>query len=246
MARYFRPLLGWGAILTGVAYGIGEIYEIRMEPGGTGGLISLPPGLRPGPGQYMLASSAGGEEGLPVVIYPAGWQDGRLAAAPPLPPAWQAGTRLHLRGPLGKGFHLPPGASRVALAALGSTHGRLMPLAERALQAGAALVLYADFIPPNLPASIEVLPLDSLADGRVWADYLAVDAPLGDLPRLPALLGLGFHQRPACQVEVLVITAMPCGGSAVCGACALRRGSRWLQVCKDGPVFPYDQILSRE
>ena len=41
------------------------LVEVRLEKGGTGGCMECPPGLRPAPGQYLLAHAVGHDEALP-------------------------------------------------------------------------------------------------------------------------------------------------------------------------------------
>jgi len=164
------------------------------------------------------------------------------SAAPPLPAVWSAGTQLHLRGPLGRGFRVPPNARRLALAALDGNPSRLMPLIEPALAARAAVAVYASFTPHDLPEEVEVLPLDMLPEAPAWADFLALEATISALPTIRERLGLKPFQHPACDVQVLVTTTMPCSGLAECGLCAVITRAGWKLACVDGPVFDFNQF----
>jgi hypothetical protein len=225
-----------------MAAGIGKIRELRLEPEGLGGRIDCPAGLRPAPGQYLLASRPGADETVPAALFAGRPEDGGLEVAPPLPAGWALGAELALRGPYGRGFRLPGSARRVALAGLAGGPGRLLPLIAPALAQRAAVALYAGRTPPDLPEEVEVLPPDLLPEALAWADYLALDARLEQLPALRARLGLTPAQRPACDIQVLVLAAMPCGGLAECGVCAVPTRRGWAHACADGPVFDFQDL----
>ncbi len=206
--------------------------------------ISCPPERAPAPGQYLLAQAAGEAAGLlAAALFPAEEPaGGGLWCAPRTPSTWLPGLRLHLRGPLGRGFHLPPGTRRLAVLSLDSPPWRLMPLIRRVLHSGGEAALFAAPSPRDvpLPAALEALPPASLPEAlQTWCDYWAADLPLARLSDLPAYLGAS---RPAAEGEALVATPMPCGGLAACGVCALP-GSGLRLACKDGPVFPWRALL---
>jgi len=225
-----------------MATGTGVLTELRLEPSGLSGKITCLPALRPAPGQYLAASSPDPNEPLPANLFPGRLETDGMRVAAPLPAGWTAGMKLSLRGPLGNGFHMPVTARRVALAGLDSGADRLMPLALQALSQQAAVALYAAQAPARLPDEVEVLPLDLLPEALQWADFLALDVPRPGLADLRARLALGPFQRPGCLIQVLVATAMPCGGLAECGVCALPGRGGWLLACSDGPVFDFNQI----
>jgi dihydroorotate dehydrogenase electron transfer subunit len=142
--------------------------------------------------------------------------------------------QLHIRGPFGKGFQLPATARFVALVSLGNDALRLLALTEAILAQRAALVLLTDRPPEGLPAAIEISRISALAETARWADYIAADLPRAVLPSfLRILVGASYRG----EGQVLVETALPCGGMADCGVCAvsLRKGHQL--ACKDGPVF---------
>jgi hypothetical protein len=162
---------------------------------------------------------------------------------------------LNIRGPLGKGFKLPQAARFVALATFTKDPSRLLALAEPALAQNAALVLLTDHPPENLPAAIEISPLSALAETLRWADYLALDAPRSALPALMQSIRTAAYSRDG---QILVETALPCGGMGECGVCAVSRGAAgfgthrtllnhpprpYMLACKDGPVFDLKTLL---
>jgi NAD(P)H-flavin reductase len=225
-----------------MAAGSATIIEIRLEAGEMGGRISYPPGMRPAPGQYLVASSANSDDPLPIVLFPQHIQANEMVIAPPLPSEWAAGMTLAVRGPLGNGFHLPANAQRVALAGLEGSAARLLPLADQALKQGSAVVIYTEKPPAGLPAEVELLSLDLLPEAHTWADFLALEVSLAGLPGLRQRLGLKPFQRPASQTQVMLWTPLPCTGLAECGICAVQVQRGWSLVCSDGPVFDFNDL----
>ncbi len=223
---------------------VGELLEIRTIWGASGGLISCPVSMRPGPGQYLLANSVDSIEILPTALF-LGLQDkdeGVLFCGD-FPDHWTAGMKIHLRGPMGHGFHLPGLARRIALVVKQVDINRLSPLIPLALQQKANIVLYTDQFPEGLTPEIEVFPLDQLVGVAEWADYLAADIRLEDLRVIRQLLGLGLErQRVPFTAEILLRTPMPCGGTAECGVCSVLTHQGYQFACKDGPVFDLNHL----
>jgi NAD(P)H-flavin reductase len=206
--------------------------------------IACPAGAIPAAGQYLRAwDPADGEAALAHPVFAEKVYEDGFLSAPPAPAGWTPGTRLELRGPLGRGFHLPAGAKRLALAALGEGAGRLMPLARQALSAGGDVTFCADFPLAEIPSAIEFHPLAALAEILSWADFLAVDIPLGGITSLRSRLGLPQGVPLPCPGQILVWAPMPCAGLAGCGVCAtpVRRG--WKLACEDGPVFALEELI---
>lgn len=217
----------------------------RLIQDGRAARILCAPGLVPAPGQYLLAwAPCEPARPLAVPIFRAASHPAGFYAAAPLPIAWTPGTLLTLRGPFGRGFHLPSAARRIALAAWGDNPTRLLALLEAAQAQNAEITLLTENVPPALPPSIEILPLSALAETARWADYLALDAPRAALPTLQALL----HPQSRAYssgytIEILLETPLPCGGIAECGACAVSTPRAPLLACKDGPVFDWKSLL---
>jgi dihydroorotate dehydrogenase electron transfer subunit len=160
-----------------------------------------------------------------------------------LPESWLPGDELSIRGPLGRGFQLPPRARRVALATLAGNPGRLLPLAAAALAQGCEVALCCDASAADLPAAVEVCGLADLPSTIAWADYLAVDIKIEELEGLEEKLKVRDLPR-ALDAQALVASPMPCGGMAKCGVCAVpvRKGERML--CEDGPVLDLRELLA--
>jgi len=229
----------------------GEISELWLSPTGqVGGKIACSPVIKPAPGQYVLATALHEPgDALPGRLFVnSSNNNGWLVAAPPLPLSWKVGDRLKLRGPCGKGFRFPPGAQKIALAALDGNPYRLAGLVHQALSRRAEVTLYCSFIPAELPVAVEILPLDLLPDALRWADFLAIETGLPglaeSLTRLKLPAGTSAAANP-CPTQVLVAADMPCGGVAECGICSVRTRRGWRLACQDGPVFDYNQLELR-
>ena len=217
--------------------GIGELVELYLENGLTGGRILCPQPLVPSPGQYLLAHDPASDDPLPAPVFNAGSIPGGFLAAPPIPPSWRLGATLSLRGPLGRGFTLPVSVHRVALIALGEISARLKPLLQTALEQGAAVVQVSELDLPDLPPEVEIQPVSSLPEVAMWADYLAIDLEREALPGLREKLGFSEQAGGKVEAQVLIVTPMPCGGVAECGVCTVTVRHDWKMACKDGPVF---------
>ena len=221
----------------------GELVEIYLENGRTGGRLLCPGNLTPAPGQYLLAHDPASDSPLAVPVFSAGPVPGGFLVAPPIPPSWQPGVSLSLRGPLGRGFSLPTTARCVALVALGETVARLNPLLTVALEQGASVVLVSDLVLTDLPPEVEIQPVAALRSIVEWADYMALDLPRESLPGLRERLGLREQTRVRYEAQALVLAPMPCGGIAECGVCAVTAHRGWKMACKDGPVFNLYDLL---
>ena len=197
----------------------------------------------PAPGQYLLAHDPASDDPLAVPLFPAGPASEGFLVAPPLPRAWTPGLTLSLRGPLGHGFHLPASSRRVALAALDGSPASLLALLAPALAQDASVVLVCDSPPDNLPDEIEIQPLASLDDVCGWADYLAVSVARAHWPEWRSTLARAKQASGPREAEGLILSPMPCGGLAECGACALSVASESKWICKDGPVFNLFELL---
>lgn len=223
----------------------GSVSEIRLEYGQRLAWINCPPGLIPAPGRYVVAWAPDDVDApLGTALFAQEAGAAGFLAAPPVPHIWEPGTRLELRGPIGRGFHVPEMARRLALAALGDTAGRLLPLVFEALAHQVAVALFTDLSLPPLPSAVEISPLHAVPEALGWADFLALDLPLDAVSHLQQVLGLPADVRNLpCPSQTLVRAEMPCNGLATCGACAiiLRRG--WKLTCQDGPVFDTEMLL---
>ena len=218
----------------------GQISEILLQNGQRAARISCPAGIIPSPGQYLLAGNAS-HEPLPVsVMFTESAPGGFIAA--PVPEFWEPGLELILRGPLGRGFALPVTAKKVGLIAYDDPPGRLIGLIDFSLMQGAAVVMVCESLTGSLAEDVEVQPLSALPDIVRWADALAFDVARENLPRLKETLGVSNQGPVLKEAQVLIRTAMPCGGAAECGVCSVVTVSGWKMACKDGPVFDWTEI----
>ncbi|HUH96076.1 MAG TPA: hypothetical protein VLZ89_01880 [Anaerolineales bacterium] len=221
----------------------GVIKELVLLDGRTGAWIQCDASLIPSPGQYLLAYAPGSDAPLAAPVFLAGAGADGFLAAPPLPVSWTPGVRLHLRGPLGRGFTLPRRARRVALLALDDAPTRILALLDGALKQEASVVLVCEAPGDDLPLQVEVQPLSALLEVCNWADYLGLEARRESLGVLKTRLGRIGPQIVRNEAQILIAAPMPCGALADCGVCtvASRRGPRL--ACKDGPVFDLKDLL---
>jgi hypothetical protein len=225
--------------------GTARVEELVLVGGRGSARISCEPALVPAPGRYVLAHDPDSGALLASSLFLAASSSEGFIAAPPLPSAWRPGSELNLRGPLGKGFVLPPRARRVALVAgMGVDTARLLPVAEMALHQNAAVTLVCDDPPDQLPLQLEVQPERALAEVCAWCDYAAYDVERDALKDLMRRLD-GIGDTALADSEVLIRTAMPCGGLAECGVCTIRTRDGFRLACVDGPVLNLRLLLRR-
>lgn len=217
--------------------------EVRLLAGGrASAFIACPPRLIPSAGRYSMGYAPEEDPVLADPIFLAEAAPGGFWSAPPAPRGWSPGTELNLRGPLGRGFHLPLEARRLALISLSDGVERLLPLVSPALAQNAAVALFSDAPFPPLPAALEAFPLGELPSALAWADFLAVDAPLAELPDLLRRLEASAASLPVAG-QALVLAPMPCAGLGACGVCAVPTRRSWKMACIDGPVFALGDLI---
>ena len=220
-----------------------HVAEMILRDGLRHARIDCPANLVPAPGQYLLASDASYST-LPVPIFYTDSAPQGFIAAPPLPDSWNPGQEVYLRGPLGRGFVLPPSARRVVLVAFDDSSARLHGLIALALTQNAAVVLLCDSRLDHLPDAVEVQPISALSEIMDWADYIAFDTSRENLPRLEERVLNGNQAKALSEAQVLIRAPLACGGMAECGVCAVTAKSGWKMACKDGPVFNWDDFSS--
>jgi dihydroorotate dehydrogenase electron transfer subunit len=212
----------------------GKILERILDGRRAAARIACAANLIPAPGQYLLAHLPASDDPLAVAVFSAGVAADGFYAASPLPSAWTAGAVLSLRGPLGRGFAIPANARRVALAAWDVSPAYLLGLIPLAEKQGADLVLLCDDPPEDIPSDVEIRPLAALDEIAQWADTLALAASrAGWRERVHERARLKITR----EVQVLIVTPMPCGGLAQCGVCSVEVGKEMGLACEDGPVF---------
>ncbi len=223
---------------------VGNVLEFRLDADGSHGvMLGCPPQAIPAPGQYLLAHAPHDQdEGLAWALYPRQIAPDGFVAAPPHPPGWALGTRLHLRGPLGKGFNLAPIHRNLALVALGDTAARLMPVIHT-LHTRVEIALFTHAPLPALPPAVEAHPLSALPEALPWADHLLLDLPHTRLPDIRKHLGVEPYGGLPCPAQALVHIPMPCGGLAECGVCAVPTRRQYKLACVEGPVFDLKEIM---
>jgi NAD(P)H-flavin reductase len=195
-------------------------------------------------GQYLQAFGTGENELLPILLFPCQSPGQGWIFCGNFPRSWQPGMQLHLRGPRGNGFHLPPLAKKVALTSLDQVHlNRLLPLAFEALENGAEVCILTGTHPSDLPPEIELLPLDELHQIKNWADYLAACLPPAGVAVFQQELEINLGRNDKLQVEVMLDVPVICDEVSACGICAVNTGKGWKLACKDGPVFPLAELM---
>ena len=221
--------------------GKGKILELILEDGQRLARIACPQNLIPAPGQYLLASDDS-DSPLPVPLFYTDSASESVTVTLPISVLWNPGEAISLRGPLGRGFALPPSARKVALIGFDDSPIRLRGLIQPSLKQGAAVVVVCDAEAGNLPDDVEVQPLSALGEVMAWADYAAFDVARANLFGLRARVGLLKQLSATRDAGVLIRTPVPCGGVAECGVCAVNVKSGWRLGCKDGPVFGWDEF----
>jgi len=220
----------------------GHIAGFQLVSGEEQVLIACPPEVIPDTGQYLLVSEQGAIQGTPLFLSGT-WKQGFLAPKP-YPSTWQLGTQLTLFGPLGQGFHLPPGLQRLALISLGNSISRLLPLLDRLKMENTSITIFSDLPLSDLSPALEAYPLESLPESITWADFFVVDSPLDRLDLIDPLFYKSPNEMVALRGQVLVHTNMPCCGIGKCGVCALQVNRSWKLACEDGPVFDLSGVLN--
>jgi hypothetical protein len=205
--------------------------------------LKTQPFLQPIAGQFYQAFAADSEDLLPTLLYPCRVSSTELLLCGDIPKSWTPGTELHLRGPRGNGYHLPPLTRRVALTTLDLYNvNRLLALADTALTNRAEVSLFTNQHPSDLAPEIEVLPLEELTQAKDWADYLAAVLPPDQVNAFRNSLMLIPGRKTPFTVEIMLEISMICDESSACGVCSVFTSRGWRMACKDGPVFELDDL----
>jgi len=220
--------------------GRGRLVERFLNGGGR---VACDARLIPRPGQYVMATASSGNEVLASPLFAARAHRDGFIAAPELPGAWLPGSWLYLRGPNGNGFHVPSTSRRVALATFGGGAHCLLPLVATALTQDAAVVFVGEHADLELPAAVEVQPLGAFSEAACWADYVAVEVRRETIEWMRESIAAADVRSMTAKAEVIVRTAMPCGGLAECGVCVVGTGRNRLALCSDGPVLDLRGLL---
>jgi len=166
------------------------------------------------------------------------------------------GDLADILGPLGRPFELHKSTRHLLLVSGGVGIVPLVALAEDSLRKGISVTLLAGFRAANkvfpasrLPAELEyVLATDDgsighhglvtslIAEYLPWADELCACGPA------PMLRALSSLERPRrFPIQVAMEERMGCA-MGVCLGCVVPTRSGLQRVCRDGPVFPLEDL----
>lgn len=241
-----------------------KIAEIKAENAQTNTYV-LAGSLAAQPGQFVMVWLPGLED-KPFSLAQADPIHLTIAAVGPVTRAiaqLQVGDTVWVRGPLGRGFCLPPGlASEQYLLLIGGGYG-VAPLLFLARQARAAgcwvsmlvgarrssdLLLLQEFEALGTPLW---LATEDGSAGRPGLVTEAIPDVLGNPPILPTavyacgptgMLGAvaGWSASTGIPVQLSWEAHMRCG-LGLCGSCEV--GAGWL-TCLDGPVFSFNPLAT--
>ena len=199
----------------------------------------------PSPGRYLMAWDKSDMDAvLGIPLFASEVSDHSFLTSPPVPPNWQPGTELLMRGPLGHGYNLPTDRKRIGLAAFECTIARLIPIINVYLPLKSDIALFTDCAIPTLPSAIEVHALSKLQSALLWPDMLYIDIGHKNINSLRQKLNIeGNIETILGASQILVSSPMPCGGLADCGICTLKGARSNLLICKNGPVFDFNKII---
>jgi len=182
----------------------------------------------------------------------------------------EAGHKIDILGPLGKGFAIAPESEKLLLVAGGIGIAPLVFLMQQASSrhqitlihgATTAAQLFPDAyqLPAISRARVRFITVtedgsagqkgkatDVLPDYLDWADQVYACGPV-DMYKAMAQMSLRAKRSnlklKKCQVSLEV--RMGCGFGA-CYCCTINTGKGLQQVCRDGPVFELDDIIWQE
>ena len=219
------------------------------------------------PGQFVMISSDSGCERLlrrPISINQV-WENrvDFLYAAVGDGTKWlaqrKAGEKIDVLGPMGNGFTIDTKSRNILLVAGGMGIAPLRYMAQDALKRGKSLTLLegakkASILLPErlLPegiqriittedgsAGIKGMVTDLLAEKAESADQIFICGPLS---MYKAINNNYSNCLKGKSVQVSLETRMGCG-LGFCYACTLKTQQGLRQVCKDGPVFYWQDVI---
>jgi dihydroorotate dehydrogenase electron transfer subunit len=177
----------------------------------------------------------------------------------------QAGDRILVWGPLGRGYAVRRGAGNLLLVAGGIGVAPLVWLADEQVARGCQVTLIqgarsADGLFPAHLLAPEVEVVAVTEDGSLgqrglvtdlvpgylsWADQVFACGPNAMFCALAEVVrrieGEGARRRRK-PVQVLLEEVMPCG-TGICYGCGIRMRKGVKLVCKDGPRFELREVL---
>jgi dihydroorotate dehydrogenase electron transfer subunit len=199
-------------------------------------------------------------DGVSLMVRAVGEGSAIIAASP-------VGTELDLLGPLGKPFTLDARSRRLVMVGGGYGVAPLVALATQALGRGCEVVLLvgaatAEYVFPadELPPEVEYVA--ATVDGSLghkgfvtellpryleWSDAVYACGPtpmleaVGRLTR-PASFGVAGAMRSEKPVQLAMEQQMGCA-MGVCLGCVVMTRHGYQRVCRDGPVFPAEELV---
>lgn len=171
----------------------------------------------------------------------------------------QAGDKIDLLGPLGRGFSVLPTSRNLLLGAGGIGIAPLGFLAQEAVNQGHSVKLLmgaptaSQLYPQHLlPPEIELITAtedgttgekgkltDILPDFTGWADQIFACGPMS----MYKTMAEKYHQLLKTKsVQISLEMRMGCG-RGICYGCTVKTKNGLKQVCQDGPVFELNDII---
>jgi dihydroorotate dehydrogenase electron transfer subunit len=169
------------------------------------------------------------------------------------------GETLDILGPAGNGFTIEGGAGNLLLVAGGMGSAPMSFLAASALAQNKSVKMLAGAKTASLIIPERLLPqgliictatedgskgqkgliTDLLLEQTEWADQIFICGPL---PMFKAIYKNYFSCLQNKDVQVSLEVRMGCG-LGFCYACTIKTQNGLKQVCKDGPVFYFQDII---
>jgi dihydroorotate dehydrogenase electron transfer subunit len=187
----------------------------------------------------------------------------------------QAGEKIDILGPLGKGFAVGPKSENLLLVAGGIGIAPLIFLAQRASSQHQITLIHgtstaAQLYPFSsagkrrskvapLPNGVQFVPVtedgsmgrkgmatDILADSLDWADQIYACGPVDMYKAMAETPSRANRSNLKLkECQVCLEVRMGCGFGA-CYGCTIDTRKGLKQVCRDGPVFELDDIIWQE
>jgi dihydroorotate dehydrogenase electron transfer subunit len=201
-----------------------------------------------------------GPDGVSIMVRAVGEGSAIIAAS-------AVGSELDVLGPLGRPFTLDATSRRLLMVGGGYGVAPLVALATQALKRGCEVVLLngaatADYVFPaeDLPTDVEYVV--STVDGSLghhglvtelmpryldWSDAIYACGPTPMLEAVsrvarPAAFGVAGAMRSEKPVQLAMEQQMGCA-MGVCLGCVVMTRHGYQRVCRDGPVFPAEELV---
>ncbi len=176
----------------------------------------------------------------------------------------KAGEDLDILGPLGNGFQLETEDKNLLLLAGGIGVAPLIFLAQEALPEHSITLIHgtstaSQIYARSLPSQVRFIPVtedgttgrqgkitDVLPDFLSWADRTYACGPLNMYRAISEqFLKITPDKNSAFKCQVSLEVRMGCGIGA-CYGCTIKTRSGPKRVCREGPVFPLEDIIWEE